>query len=1269
MSCKKNIFLLIIILFFVINVQSQNSIFSEKIIWKSPVFYGLEGEFKEKSPFFEGAQFNYSENNLPFYYNRIDLPKGVKAESVEIVNYTLIDLTEEEKKIVSSENVRSILEAEVNSSVVRKRNQSYVTFYPFVKNSAGYIQKVSSIEFRVDYSQKSYSRAKSLTYATESQLSNGDWYKVATTKRGVYKLNRDFFKKLGVDVQNIDPRTIRVFGNGGGMLPSKNSEHRLDDLKEMAVVVNGENDGVFNQGDYVAFYGESQVEWSFDSINGRYRHKKNLYSDTVYYFVNIGEASGKRVSLVDNSNLQANIQVSNYDDYDFHELDQINLLKSGQLWLGEVFDNQLSYNYNFSFPGVNQSEEAWTEVSTVARAGVKSRFTVNAPGASTVVENNRVVLNRYETTYATAAKNSLTFTPNSDNVSIRLTYNKPQSVAKGWLNYITVNVRRLLNFQGGQMFFRDSKSIGMSNIAEYRIQAQGGVRIWDLTNIHNIQEYKLERIGNILSFKSTSERLKEFVAFETFDSLNVFPIGKVDNQNLHGMPQADMLIVTHPLFLTQSERLASLHRDEGLKVNVVTTNQVFNEFSSGSQDPIAIRMFAKMFYDRAVNDEEMPKYLLLFGDASYDFKDRFGGNTNFVVSYESPNSLEPVKSYVSDDFMALLDDDEGNWPNIGVLDKVDLGVGRIPSKSLQEAEAVVNKIYSYYSTSSIGNWRNKITFVADDGDGNLHMSQARDLANLVESKNEGFDIQKIFIDAYKRESTPAGPRYPTVNRAIDRAVLNGSLIMNYTGHGGETGWAGERILDVPSILNWDNINKLSIFVTATCEFTRFDDPFRTSAGELVLLNPRGGGIALLTTTRLVYANQNYWLNVSFYNRLFQRRQDGAYKRLGDIAREVKNDNAQQDNTRNFSLMGDPALRMGLPNYNVVTTHINNNDTSVVDTVNALSEVSVKGYVSDENGQKVENFNGLIFPVVYDKSSQKRTIGNGGSAPFSYEVYESQIFKGKASVQNGEFEFKYIVPKDISYNYGKGRLTYFANGNNQSANGEFKEFVIGGSNDSAITDNNGPEIELYLNDRSFVYGGITNDQPVLLADLSDELGLNTVGNGIGHDIVAIIDEDTENTIVLNDYYEANVDDYKAGEIRFPLDKLSEGKHTLTLKAWDVANNSSQKSIEFNVVNEKDVEIQNLVNYPNPFTTNTEFIFQHNQPGIPLDVKLEIFTVSGKLVKSFDQIIVNEGFLSRDIRWDGRDDFGDRIAKGVYVYKLKIRSGNGSTAEKIEKLVIL
>ncbi|MBL4707230.1 MAG: type IX secretion system sortase PorU, partial [Flavobacteriales bacterium] len=497
----------------------------------------------------------------------------------------------------------------------------------------------------------------------------------------------------------------------------------------------------------------------------------------------------------------------------------------------------------------------------------------------------------------------------------------------------------------------------------------------------------------------------------------------------------------------------------------------------------------------------------------------------------------------------------------------------------------------------------------------------------------------------------------------------GALFINYTGHGGETGWTGERVLGILEITGWENLNNLPVFITATCEFSRFDDPLRTSGGELVLLNPKGGGIGLMTTTRLVFSSPNYLMNRTFYDKVFDKKANGDVKRLGDIFLEVKNFNAYSPNSRNFSLLGDPAIRMAIPKENVITTTINGQAVSQTDTLNALSEVTITGIIADNNGNRITDFNGFVYPTVFDKVEIKSTLNNDGGGVFKFETRDRRIFKGKATVTNGDFSFTFVVPKDISYSFGTGKISYYAENQQVDANGYSQDFIIGGSNPNVVEDNEGPEMELYMNDESFVFGGITDNNPKLLVKLDDDQGVNTVGSGIGHDLVAILDENTKDAFILNDYYEASVDDHTKGIVNFPFSELSEGKHVLRVKAWDVANNSSEKSIEFNVVKDRVVKIENLVNYPNPFSTNTEFIFQHNQAGVVLDIKLEVFTISGKLVKSIDKMIVNEGFVSRDIRWNGRDEFGDRIGKGVYMYKLKIRSANGSTSEKYEKLVIL
>lgn len=1256
--------------FFGLLTNAQNAI---ELDWGNPISYGLEGKDSEIALYFNGAKYDFSESSLPFYYEEIEGAEGRTLVSVKIESVTSEKLDAEEIRHVDKNLIPTNFDVKVENSLVRKKNRAYIKFTPLFKSKDGGIEKILSLDLSYNYigSSRNGLRKKSHTFAASSKMANGSWYKIGVVNEGIYKLKYSFLESLGVDVENIDPRNLKVFGYGGGALPEANNIYRPDDMLENPIMAVGEQDGEFDEQDYFLFYGDSQVEWVYDSSLKRFDHLINSYSDTTFYFIAITEGPGKRINSKPIPSQTPNVFVSSYDYLEFHEKDEINLIKSGREWVGEVFDNRLNYSFSWDVPNLILSEPATAEIYVVARAGATSTFSILAESSAFSTAVSATVLDRYEVSFAKPSRKNIEFPLQNNPINLSITYNKPQAVAKAWLNYIDLNVRRSLVHFGSSMSFRDSRTVGVGNVTEFSLRSNRRPLVWDITEPGKISAVQLNQNGNQYSFIDETSSLNEYISFTVPDSTNIIPIGEVANQNLHALSQADMIIVTNPKFLAQALDLAELRKDEGLSVHTVTTNQVFNEFSSGAQDIVAIRMLMKMLYDRASNEKEMPKYLLLFGDASYDLKNRVNGNTNYVVSYHSRNFLEPVYSYVSDDFIGLLDDDEGTWPlRSNNPERLDIGIGRFPVKRVDEAEGVLRKMKSYNTSNNLSDWRNKIVFVGDDEDGITHMSQADQLASYLDREYPDVEIQKVLLDAFKQESTSSGNRYPEANRAINRAVQNGAFILNYTGHGGETGWAEERILSIDDISSWEGMTNMPIFVTATCEFSRYDDPFRTSAGELVLLNQRGGGVALMTTTRLVYSSPNFSLNQSFYQRVFRRDVNGEFKRLGDIFMQTKNLNAGTSNSRNFSLLGDPSLKMVIPKYNVITTQLNGKNIGDSDTLKALSKATISGYIADENGKKLSNFNGSVYPTIFDKVRKVQILNNdGGNIEWDFEQRDSRIFKGKASVVNGDFSFTFVVPKDIVYSYGKGKINYYATNGIVDANGANEKIVVGGNNDSALLDNTGPQIEVFMNDESFVYGGITNANPVLLAKVYDELGVNTAGNGLGHDLVAEIDGDSKNTFVLNDYYEAESDSYQKGVIRFPLKNLSEGKHTLRLKAWDVANNSSEKTIEFVVAEEKELKIENLVNYPNPFTTNTQFIFQHNQAGVPLDIKLEIFTVSGKLVKSFDQVVINEGYMSRDINWNGRDDFGDKIGKGVYVYKLKVKSGNGSVAEKIEKLVIL
>ncbi len=547
------------------------------------------------------------------------------------------------------------------------------------------------------------------------------------------------------------------------------------------------------------------------------------------------------------------------------------------------------------------------------------------------------------------------------------------------------------------------------------------------------------------------------------------------------------------------------------------------------------------------------------------------------------------------------------------------------------------------------------------------MEEADQLTKTIATNHPSFNIDKIYLDAYPQISTPMGQRYPDVTKAINNKIKKGALIVDYIGHGNPTKFTHEEVLTDNDVTSWTNKDKLPLFMTATCEVSRFDDYKRTSIGELILLNPNGGGIGLLTTTRAVSSGPNYELNKNFIHYVFNKD-----LRFGDIIRltKVNTGSDASTNKRNFTLLGDPALKLNVPYYNIVTSKINNKPvTEGADTLNALSKVTIQGFIENDNGNKLNDFTGLITPTIFDKPVNKKTLGNDGYSPFTYQEQKNILYKGKASVNNGDFTFSFIVPKDISYNFGNGKISYYANNTNTDASGFSNDIIIGGSSDSAFTDSIGPKINIYMNDSNFIFNGTTDENPKLLAIVSDTTGINTVGNGIGHNITAILDDNQNQKIILNDYYQADVNSYQKGKIEYPFSNLDEGHHKIKLKVWDIYNNSSESYIEFNVANSKKLVLEHVYNYPNPFTTSTSFLIEHNQPNADLDVIIQIFTVTGKIIKTIETQSMSNGYRINPIPWDGLDEYGDKIARGVYIYMVKVRSDNVKTATKINKLVIL
>lgn len=1266
--------------------------------WSAPMVTQFSPTEQRSFLWFDGATYDAGRDFLPLFSENRALAANATSASVQIADPVYQPLDAAAVSVLGASVSYLGTAAEVKSSVLISRKMPFaqITILPLRKNPVtGVPEKLVSFSLHVTGIVSQQRLAPATTYASSSVLSTGTWYRIGVTNTGIHKLDYNFFSNMGIDMSTLDPRNIRLYGNGHGQLPFSNSGQHADDLQEYAIAVQGENDGVFDPGDFVAFYGTSQNTWYIpdqpnpweDTLNAHahFHHHVNNYSDTTYYFICPDKGPGKRIGTQASSSLTPTNTVTSFDDFQFHENDATNLIKSGREWYGEEFDIINSYSFGFNFPNIDMSSQACVEVNLVSHCDVSNNYLVNAQNNSGTITVNGTIPGCYYCPVANASGTEICFNPTGPVITVSIT--RQNSTAQGWLNWIRVNARRQLKMSGTQMSFRDSRSVGAGNVAQYSLSGYtSSLAVWDVTDLANVASQNFTVNAGDLQWTLPADSMREFIAYDGTQYYSATYFGQVENQNLHALQPVDFIIVSHPDFLAQANELAQLHEQrDNLDYIIVTPQQIYNEFSSGAQDVTAIRDFVRMLYMRAATQADIPRYLLLFGDGSYDNKHRLPSNSNYIPTFQNLNSVGPTESYVSDEYYGLLDD-AGGWDDSSDLGAVDIGVGRFPVRTADEAQQMVDKITHYMTRqqpvvnvspcvtdqcSRGGEWRNWLCFIGDDEDSDIHMSQSDQLATYVDTFYDDFNIDKIFFDAYPQQQTPGGERYPDVTDAINKRVDRGCLIMNYTGHGGEVGLAHERVVEVSQINAWTNICNLPLFVTATCEFSRFDDPSRTSAGEYVFLNPGGGGIGLFTTVRLVYSTPNFNLNQKFYQCAFEPI-NGEMPRIGDLYRITKITSGNNTNNRNFTLLGDPALRLNYPVNNVVTSEVNNvavTSTSS-DTLRALSQVTIKGYVADTAGNIMTGFNGILYPTVFDKYKTITTLANDPpNPPFTFKLQKSVLYHGKVSVVNGNFQFSFVVPKDISYQYGVGRISYYAEDGQTDASGSYEQIIVGGSNTNAPADVTGPQVQLFLNDSNFVSGGITNDSPHLYAVVRDSNGVNTVGNGIGHDIVAILDEASDNAIVLNEYYQADLNSYQSGKIIYPFENLSEGTHTLSLKVWDVYNNSTTVKTEFVVTKSAGLVLDHVLNYPNPFTTNTSFFIEFNQCCTQYDIMIQVFTVSGKLVKTINEHVNSEGYRSEPIEWDGRDDYGDLIGRGVYVYRAVARSDDGKTAEKYEKLVIL
>jgi len=1208
-------------------------------------------------------------------------------ESVDIKLENIINTTIISDSIIKNNKLDSSYSYTVDYYYSKGVKNARIFIEVFRKNGKS-VEQIKSFNLKILTTEnKSFVPPSIKTYASNSVLSSGDWYKIRVSYDGIYKVTGSDLSEMGFSISNLPISSVRLYGNGGGMLGENNSIDRYDDLEENSIQIHDfNNNGLFDNKDYFIFYAKGPQTWTYS--NNRFYHKKNLYDDAAYYFITTKTGQGKRINEDTTTYNTANKTVTSFTDYKFHENDSLNLIKTGKEWYGEQFDIINRYSFNFKFPNIETNAPVLIRSNMIARSTLNSTMLCRANSQEKTLHFT-ATSSHYLAQYADIIDDTFSIYSSNSNINVQYIYSKPNSSSQAWLNYIEITAKRHLTMYSNQMTFRTPEIIDSGKTAEYVLEnVNSPIEIWDISNYTHPLIMKRTIKSNTLKFKANTDSLRTFIAHNNIYK-KPYKVGKVNNQNLHKLENIDYVILYHPKFKSQAEELAEFHRNNSnLIVYTTEALEIYNEFSSGAKDITAIRDFMKMLYDKANNDpNKMPKYLLLFGDASYDYKNRVANNTNYIPTFESINSLAPTGSYSSDDYFGLLDANEGN----DCYGDLDIGIGRFPITTVEEANTMVSKVKRYIKPSinsnegasctdgdngisAMSDWRNVFCFIGDDGDnkdGSIHMYQANYLADYVGDNYPDYNIDKILFDAYPQVITPGGQRYPEVNQAINQRVSKGALVINYTGHGGEEGWSHESVLEVKDINAWTNYNNMPLFVTATCEFSRYDDPGRISAGELVILNPNGGGIGLLTTSRVSYSSYNFNLNKVLYKTILEKP-NGKYPSLGDLIRISKVGSGSKAPLRNFVLLGDPALCLSNPIDEVVTKSIIDGETNTeIDTLKALQLVTIEGEIQ-KNGQLMSDFNGVVYPTIFDKSKIYTTLNNDGDIPdFKFKLQKSIIYKGKALAKNGKFSFTFVVPKDIGYNFGTGKISYYATNGKTDANGYSNSFDIGGSYENSNYDEQGPEILLYMNDSQFVNGGITNENPKLLAYVFDEHGINTVGNGIGHDITAILDENSSKPIILNDFYQANLGDFKRGKIFFPFSELADGEHTLSVKVWDVYNNSTTAHIDFLVGEKEEVIMDNLTNAPNPFFDQTSIIFEHNQSCDFLDVQVLIFDINGRLVRELNANVNASGYRvgPNQLVWNGTSEGGKSLQKGIYVYKVRIKNTDGSYIEMTDKMLLL
>lgn len=1118
-----------------------------------------------------------------------------------------------------------------------------------------------------------------------SVLATGSWYRLTVAEEGVYALNTQFFSSVGIDVSSLDPRTIKIYGNGGKEVPEAVAQTRSIDLVENAIYVEGESDGRFDSGDFVVFFGKATRGVSYNPTTRMLEHYINHYSEVNYYWLTFGGQSGKRMQTQPSSPSPPDALPDRFTDVAFVEEERFNLLSSGKDWYGASVSPGSRYETVINLPGLVQNDIIRYRYLLVARSDARPSFVVSEHGS--FLGSHSLGIISYSSPYAYATASPFDFSGQGIPFTAQGTSSLGESASRlnfafstnsvtgsGWIDWIEIKYPRRFEAMNNYLRFRSPDTSG---VVEYRLSGFSSAPfILDVTRPSDVRLIT-SAIGTY-AFRAAEQSggVSEYCVAASSALRTPSAVRSVPNQDLQGLPfGADFIIVTSQEYRTAADELAAYRRQPqhgNLQVSVVDVQQIYNEFGGGLPDVTALRDFLKYAYD---NWSPRPRYVLMFGQASYDYKGIVGSISNKVPTWQSLESRDDVGSYSTDDFFAKL----------GATNAPFFVMGRISSRNEAEARVTVEKIKRYEEQSVRDSWKMRMLFIGDDSwttegeDGTIHSDAAELLAQYY-TPNE-FEKKKIYLAEYPTVQTAQGRRKPGAYQAIIDQINQGVLAVNFTGHGNPTVWTHESVFSVQtSIPQLVNAGQLAVFFAATCNFSQFDDPQRYTGSEILMNKPDGGSIGVVSATRKVFAGSNNYMHQSIFARLFPRNLFGRldpvtvaeamylFKAAGPTGNGV--------NDQKYVFMGDPTMRLQYPRGFVAIDSINQQP---VDTLNglprltpiqlkALARVTVNGSVRGQDNQIISGSTGTVLLNVNDVS---RTVRINNFAPginWSYVATGGLIYRGQNSVRDGRFTAEFVVPKDISYadTSGRGRITAYLASSDVDGAGFTSKMSVTGTDTAAGSDIDGPRIDIYLDSKAFHIGDVVTEEPLLYLDLTDPSGINTSTVGLGHRIEAWMNNGPQ-SIDLTEFYSSNLDDYRNGAIQYKLHSLPLGRNSIRVRAWDTYNNASAAETYFVVASSDQLRLFDVFNYPNPFSSTTDFTFRLNQL-ISIQVKIKIFTLAGRLIQTLETISPG-GPLVR-VPWDGRDRDGDILANGVYLYKVITRTVDGRfNSEALGRLSVL